>query len=188
MKIWLAWAPSSWKSSVVAELQRRGFRIFPEAATQIIRNRTHLGESLEDILGDHVVFQNQIHEKKREQYTNALYPYNFFDTTIVEDIAHRVVTGVETDSIQDAINRYRYDTIFYMTHPGTVEDNWIRVESETEVQELDRLKREAFRDNWYDIVEVPTFVKQWQEWDKNAIETAITARVDYILDHISIEK
>lgn len=185
MKIWLAWAPSSWKSSVVQELSDRWHTVYLEAATQIITKRMDGWESIDDILSSPAIFQEQIHTKKVEQLNNSsLDDTSFFDTTTVEDIAHRKVTWVEIKSIQKTIDEIRYDNIFYMVHPWKVEDNGIRVENETEVQELDRLKREAFKDNWYNIVEVPTFVKDWTELTDEVIEEAVKQRVDFILSVI----
>ncbi len=185
MKIWLAWAPSCWKSSVVEELSKRWYWVFTEAATQIIELRISSWGSLDWILSDSELFQQQIHDKKLLQLKEAWNKnLSFFDTTIVEDIAHRKVTWVETKSIQKIIDEVRYDHIFYMIHPWSVENNWIRVENEDEVQELDRLKREAFKNNWYEIIEVPTFVEEWEELTEQVLKKAVEARVNFILNQI----
>ena len=64
MKLWLAWAPSSWKSKVVEELAKRGFPVFTEAATQIINLRISSWEELNWILSNPELFQKQIHDTK----------------------------------------------------------------------------------------------------------------------------
>jgi len=185
MKIWLAWAPSSWKSKVVEELAKRWYPVFTEAATQIINLRISSWEDLDWILSNPELFQQQIHDKKLLQLQEAWNRWDsFFDTTTVEDIAHRKVTWVETESIQKIIDEIRYDKVFYMVHPWSVEDNGIRVENKDEVQELDRFKRQAFTDNWYDIIEVPTFTDSWEELTDEVIERAVKKRVDYILANL----
>lgn len=185
MKIWLAWAPSSWKSSVVNELMKRWYPIFTEAATQIINLRISSWEDLDWILSNPELFQKQIHDKKLLQLQEAWNKGDsFFDTTTVEDIAHRKVTWVETESIQKVIDEIRYDKVFYMVHPWSVEDNWIRVENKNEVNKLDKLKREAFKNNWYDIIEVPTFTKYWKELTDEVIDRAVKQRVNYILSKL----
>lgn len=181
MKVWLAWAPSSWKSTVVDELSMDWNTVFTEPATQIIKLRISSGETLEWILWNWELFQQQIHDKKILQLREAgSKNISFFDTTIVEDIAHRQVSWIEIKSIQDMINKIRYDKIFYMKHPGVVENNWIRVENYDEVQELDHLKRLAFRDNWYSIIEVPTFIEEWEALTQKNIQRAVTQRVNFI--------
>jgi predicted ATPase len=187
MNFWLAWAPSCWKSSVVEELSKRWYWVFTEAATQIIELRMSSWESLELVLSDPDLFQKQIHDKKLLQLKEAWNKNNnFFDTTIVEDIAHRKVTWVEIESIQEVIDEIRYDKIFYMVHPWGVEDNWIRVENDNEIEELDKLKREAFENNWYKIIKVPTFVKDWEELTDEILIKAVEKRVNFILWEVNL--
>lgn len=190
LKIWIAWAPSSWKSSLLDFIKERSKRhengerntnIVEEPASKIIRQRIALWESLEDILSDPVKFQSEIHRMKVSDFLlSRWWSHIYFDTTLVEDIAHRQVSWVETKSIQDAIDKYRYDHIFYLSHPWSVENNWIRVENESEVWELDRLKRQAFIDNGYDIREVPTFLKEGDEINRQSIDRAVYQRQIFI--------
>lgn len=86
-------APSCGKTSVVRGLENRGFRVFPEAATHIIEEGKKMGRSVPDIVAD-PDFQDRIHRMKQGQFADSrdLDSVVFFDTTLVDDIAHRRAT------------------------------------------------------------------------------------------------
>ena len=64
-------------------------------------------------------FQARIHALKLQQFADAQDHTGtvFFDTTFVDDIAHRRATGVETKSIEESVRMYRYDVMFLLEHP-----------------------------------------------------------------------
>lgn len=152
MKIGLTWAPSSGKSSLVTELGKRGFRIFPEAATEIIEAEKKKGREVSDIVNDDD-FQERIHALKLLQYKKYRKESRaVFDTTFVDDVAHRRATGVDIRPILKTVNNKRYDIVFFLEHPGYVEENGIRMENHEEAMRLDALKRNALEEFWYDLV------------------------------------
>ena len=163
---------------MISELEKKGFHIFPEAATSIIECEKINGRCVSDIVTD-PNFQDEIHELKLRQFIRSR-DYNgavFFDTTFIDDIAHRRVTGVEIESIQSCVMTRRYDIMFFLEHPGTVEANGIRLEDSTQALELDRLKREALAEFMYNPVVVP-FIKMGD------LTESIERRVGIILGHL----
>ena len=152
MKIGLTWAPSSGKSSLVTELGKRGFRIFPEAATEIIEAEKEKWREPDDIVKDYD-FQDRTYAIKLEQYKKYRKGRRtVFDTTFVDDVAHRRATGVDIRPILETVNNKRYDIVFFLEHPGYVEENGIRIENYEEAMRLDALKRNALEEFWYDLV------------------------------------
>jgi predicted ATPase len=149
MRIGLTWAPSSGKTSVVDELQRRGFDIFSEAATQIIRYEQSQWRKVVDIVID-ATFQDKIHTLKLAQYIGyQKWRNTIFDTTFVDDIAHRRAGWADISPILDTVGKNLYDVIFFLEHPWIVEHNGIRIESSSEVLKLDELKRAALEEFGY---------------------------------------
>jgi len=183
MKIGLSWAPSSGKTSVVNELEKKGFKIYNEAATQIIEEEKEKWRKVEDIIQD-ANFQYRIHNIKIQQFTDHKEWLAFFDTTFVDDIAHRKFSWVETVSIKKRLQESRYDVMFYLNHPGIVEDNGIRIENSDDVQELDTLKRDALKEFWYNFIEVPTFTEDQNQLTEKIIKQAVSKRTDFIIERI----
>ena len=153
MRIGLTGAPSSGKSSVAWELTKRRFHIFPEAATQIIEAEKSKWRKVKDIVQD-ADFQQRIYNLKRQQFFDYQeWVPSFYDTTFVDDIAHRRFWDIDTSDIEKFVRDNRYAVIFYLEHPWVVENNGIRIETPDEVQRLDTIKREALQDFWYTLID-----------------------------------
>ena len=151
MRIGLTAAPSSGKTSVIWELKRRGFHTFQEAATKIIEAEKVKWRQLEDIVQD-ADFQQRIHDLKKQQFSQYTeWKTSFYDTTFIDDIAHRKFWNIDTSEIEDYVRNNRYAVIFYLEHPWIIENNGIRIETSDEVKKLDHLKKEALQDFWYSL-------------------------------------
>jgi predicted ATPase len=157
IKIGITWAASCGKTSLVDYLRERWFMTFREASTWIIEEGKKSGKSVEDIVNK-PDFQDTVHLMKRWQFlTDATNGCCIYDTTFIDDIAHRKFKNIPiSDEMKNFISSHRYNAIFFLEHPWVVEDNGIRIESLDDVKKLDELKKESLPEFWYSFVPYDT--------------------------------
>lgn len=185
MRIWLEWAPSSWKSSLIKKLSELWHNVHYEAATQLFYIMGINGIEIKDVVATWLDFQRQVTTIKQAQllgaWSNSLH---FFDTTIVWDLAYRRMLWEWMEESEALIQQIRYDKIFYTLWTWEIEDNGIRYESDDENKQLDRAKRQAVLDSWYELIELPTFIEPWSQLTDELVREAVAQRVDFIFWHI----
>lgn len=204
MRICLAWAPSSGKSSVANWLELQGFQVFNEPATIIINqkksdlleslwlssdNEQNVNKVLWIIFWEGERLQSEIHAFKLEQWklAKSLDGKIFFDTGFVEDVAQRryrwLLQWID-EVIADAKSN-RYNKIFFMTHPWIIENNQVRIENYDEVMWLQKAMEDAYQELWYEtsieFIKVPTFIWKWVQLNQEIINQAISDRIEFIL-------
>lgn len=186
-RVGIAWVSSTWRSQLLEWIRgdynhslndRSPYNIIHNPAATIIRTSLAQWETLKQILSHPVDFQNRVHGMRESDFwLNRGGSDIFFDTTLVDDIAHRKLTWVETTSIQETIDACRYDHIFYLSHTSIAED-------EDRIMELDKLTKEAYKDNGYDIIEVPAFIKSWEQLTEKNIKKAVESQVKFVFSNI----
>ncbi len=187
-KVWLVWAPASGKTTITEMIKERWYIVFPEAATELVKLEL-LKWTTKEIIFNNLIktkeFQDHIHEKKIEQYQMAdnIDGFVFFDSTFIDDIAHRQMFGLELENILTDIFSRRYDQVFFIKHPLKNQHRILDDIKLKEASTLDSLKREALNISRYNSIEVPT-----TEELLNNHDISPSKRVDFILSKLWLGK
>ena len=148
-------APCSGKTSVIRDLERRGYRVVHEAARAYIDQQLAEGYRLEQIKADKPAFENRILNVKL-RIEDSLPPDEviFFDRGIPDSIAYFKLAGLDTAQPFDLSRRLCYRRVFFFERLGFSKDR-VRTEDETTAQQLDTLIQESYRMLGYEMVRVP---------------------------------
>lgn len=155
----LTGAPSSGKSTLLGELEGRGYRTQIEAARHVIEREIAEGRSLAELRGDAAAFQHEVLRMK--MLWEAELPKDqtvFFDRGIPDSIAYYRHEGIPQDDVlRDALKSARYRKIFVLdliSRENFVLDG-ARSETWEGAQELDTLLEEAYLEAGYEVIRVP---------------------------------
>ena len=160
-------APCSGKTSVVNELEQRGYKVVHEAARAYIDAQLAAGKRLEQIKADERAFENHILNTKLA-IESALPPNEtiFFDRGMPDSIAYFKLAGLNPAKPIEKSSLFRYRRIFFFERLEFLEDR-VRSEDEQTAEKLDALILESYRMFDYEVVHVPIL--------------SIKSRVEFIL-------
>jgi len=153
----VAGGPSSGKTTIVNELAKLGYAVYPEASRVLIGGELAKGRKLEEFQGT-IDFQKEIFKLQREMEEGA--PKDkivFFDRALPEGIAYCRFYGMEIEEYSKknwAIFKNRYRRIFFCEQLPFDKDN-TRIEDDKSTRELSRIIREAYADLDYEIIDLP---------------------------------
>ena len=148
-------APSSGKTAVICELERRGHRVVHEAARAFIDSELRKGRRLKDIRADAAAFEAEIFRRKMSLESRL--PGNepiFFDRGLPDSIAYYRLAGLDVDAVITACHHYRYRNVFLFDRLGVRPDR-VRVENDSEAAVLDTLLKASYEQLGYPVVRVP---------------------------------
>jgi len=149
-KVVITGGPSSGKTSLIRELERRGFATVPEAATIVIKGgRFHP-------LKDPVSFQKEVLKlqlKLEGEAEGSGAPVVFCDRGIYDGMAYLRFYKVPLRLVPFP-REWRYDLVFYLEQLPYVRDD-VRFETPEEAAEIARLIREVYEELGYDPIPVP---------------------------------
>ncbi len=126
--------PSSGKTTVLNELAKLGYLIYPEAARVFIDEEMAKGKTLKEIRGNETEFQKQVLKIKIKVEKEA--PKDkiiFFDRAIPDSIAYYQICGLDSKEVLKFCQRKVYRKIFFLEQLpfdqdyARVEDNNQRV-------------------------------------------------------------
>jgi len=163
-------APCSGKTSVIKELEQRGYKVVHETARAYIDQQLAAGRRLEEIKADELAFENHILNDKL--VIESTLPPNetiFFDRGIPDSIAYFKLAGLDADPPLKKSKRRRYRRVFFFERLGFLKDR-VRSEDEDAADSLNSLIEESYRLLDYEIIPVPVL--------------SIEQRVDYILSRL----
>ena len=163
-------APCSGKTSVVIELQRRGYRIVDEVARSIIDDEMEKGRSLREIKTDVLSFERRILKRKLDLETTL--PSDelvFLDRAIPDSIAYFLFEGLDPAEPLLKSRMFRYRRIFLFDRL-LLEYDRVRSEDNEMAARIDSLLESAYRRLDYDILRIPVL--------------PVARRTDYILRHL----
>lgn len=148
-------APSSGKTTTLALLAANGYRVVPEAARLVIDEGMARGLSLAQIRADEVEFQRHILRRK-QQVETELPPGEIvlFDRGMHDSIAYMRLHKVDEAPARAAARQSQYRTVFILDPLPYLED-YARNESRDQVEVLDELLEQAYREHGYTVVRVP---------------------------------
>jgi len=163
-------APCSGKTSVILELERRGFRVVHEAARAYIDEQMALGLSLNEIKSDISSFEQQILFRKVDTELR-LSPGDtvFLDRGIPDSMAYFNIEGLD-DSLPVRESRlYRYRAVFFFERL-TFERDGARSEDDYKAARLEGLIKKGYGSLGYTLILIPV--------------VPIKQRVDLVLSYL----
>ncbi|MGI9027498.1 MAG: AAA family ATPase [Candidatus Saccharimonadales bacterium] len=164
--------PSVGKTTLLAELERRGHQTVPEAARLVIDEGIAGGQTIQEIRASEKHFQHQVMQRKiaieAALKSDAL---TFFDRGLHDTISYLIHNGFSVEQwIHEAASQVRYKTVFLLEPLQTYVQDYARTESRQEVELLTVALYKVYADAGMQPVRVPAM-----DVDK---------RSDYILQRI----
>jgi len=161
----------SGKTSVIKELERRGYPVVEETARELIDEGIKEGKTLEEARGDVLSFQRRV--VARQEQKEAALPT---DTKVFLDRGNPDARAflafnriVEPQDVTEALGRATYGKVF-MLEPIRFESDYYRIETADDIERLHNEHVKAYESLGHEIVSVPVM--------------PVAKRVDFILDRI----
>jgi predicted ATPase len=148
-------APCSGKTTLVQALQNRGYRIIPEAAREVIRERIAHGSSLRQITANAAKFERMILERK--QAVEKSLPTDqtiIFDRGIPDSIAYFKIAGLPTSVAYQLSREVRYKKVFFLEPLPFIADGE-RLENAAQAVRLGKLIKAVYHELGYAMIVVP---------------------------------
>ncbi|HUC87357.1 MAG TPA: ATP-binding protein [Candidatus Saccharimonadales bacterium] len=148
-------APSSGKTTTLAVLAKRGYRVIPEVARVVIDEGRARGLTIEDLRLDEAKFQQDVLVRK-QQIEASLSPDEtiLFDRGIPDTVAYCQLHRLDASLAQEAAKASSYRHVFIFDRLA-FEPDYARIEDDAQVQQLDRLLAQAYRDGGFTVTRVP---------------------------------
>jgi len=166
MKYIITGGPSSGKTSIISELQKRGYSVLEEVAREVLSEKRNLNwEQLQS-----TIFGRQL--EKEEEFKDK--PYLFLDRGLPDVLAYSLhnLNYIPLEFADFNFSK-RYDKVFLLDRLPFVKDE-IRIEKDdAEAQKIHNLISSVYEDLNYDLIKVPVF--------KGNFETSVKKRTDYII-------
>lgn len=147
--------PSSGKTTILKELEKIGYIIYPEAARVLIDEEMAKGKSLKEIRGDEAKFQRKVLKIKIGVERAA--PKDkivFFDRAIPDSIAYYQICGLNPKEVLQFCQKKAYRKIFLFEKLSFNQD-YARVEDSKTIEKLNALLRESYKNLGYEVIEIP---------------------------------
>ncbi|PIR02392.1 MAG: hypothetical protein CO031_01435 [Candidatus Nealsonbacteria bacterium CG_4_9_14_0_2_um_filter_37_38] len=147
--------PSSGKTTVLKELEKLGYIIYPEAARVFIDKEIANGKTLKEIRGDEADFQRKVLKIKIE--VEKAVPKNkivFFDRAIPDSLAYYQICGLDSNEILKFCRKKKYRKIFLFKQLPFDRD-YARVEDGKTIKKLNKLLKESYKNLGYEVIEIP---------------------------------
>ena len=148
-------APCSGKTTVVRELEQRGFKVVHEVARAHIAGELAKGKTMETIKADVAAFERHILMEKNS-IESALDPTEtiFLDRAIPDSIAYYRLYGLDPEEPIEYAKKFQYKKVFLFDRFEFDKDR-VRDENDAEAEMLDRLLCESYEMLGYEILRVP---------------------------------
>lgn len=167
----LTGAPSSGKTTVLKELEKKRFRVVYEVTRTYIDKQLKLGKSIKEIRRDELLFQKKILDLKiKLEKTLPKKEIIFFERAIPDTIAYYEICGVTSDSkLKKVLTKCSYSKVFLL-HLINYKKDYARVETEKKAKKLEKLLNKSYQKIKSPIIEVPAM--------------SVKKRVKFILNHL----
>lgn len=169
-KIVLIGGPSSGKTTLIKELEKRGYNVIHEVARSVIEKRLHIPAIRPEIeIRQRLIYEKQLQE---EEGCSGL---TFLDRGTLDGISY---SEHLLGHVPFEVSASDYQMIFNLERLPFVDDG-LRVESgDEEAQILHEKILKIYREHGYELVYVPVF-------DASTMEESVSRRVEYILSKIN---
>ena len=163
-------APCSGKTAVISELERLGHLVVHEVARAYIDERLQHGETINQIKADILSFERHILYKKIAIEQSLLKEETvFLDRAVPDSIGYYILEGLDPYEPIQKSRLWRYKKIFFFDRIPLEKDP-VRSENEKIASRIDRLLKESYRMQGYEIIIVPLM--------------SVSDRVDFILRNV----
>ena len=147
--------PSSGKTTVLNELAKLGYKVYPEVARVLINQEIAKGKSLKEIRSDEVKFQKKVLKIKINVEETALKnKIVFFDRAIPDSIAYYQIFGLNQKEVLKFCKRKVYKKIFFLEQLPTKRD-YARIEDKETIKKLNLLLKESYKKLGYKVIKIP---------------------------------
>jgi predicted ATPase len=148
-------APCAGKTSVIREIERRGFRAIQEVARAFIDSQLKAGQRLDQIKADMLKFERHIlHAKIRVESSLAKSELIFFDRGVPDSIAYYKLEGLDPAEPLKYSRRTNYRRVFFFERFDFLKDG-VRSEDEIIAARLNDLLLESYGQAGYNVIMVP---------------------------------
>lgn len=147
--------PSSGKTTVLKELSKLGYIIYPEAARVFIDKEMAKGKTLKEIRGNEAEFQRKVLKIKIDVEKSA--PKDkivFFDRAIPDSIAYYQICGLDPKEVLKFCKKKVYKKIFFF-EKLPLENDYARVEDSKTIKKLNKLLKESYKNLGYEVINIP---------------------------------
>lgn len=165
-------SPSSGKTTVLIELEKRGYTWIPEAARVFIDQEIARGKTITQIRKDELLFQKKIFDMKinTEQLLSPT-KVIFFDRAIPDTMAYMLFNNCEiAPEIVGGTIKSKYKRVF-LFEQLPFEQDYARTEDSSKLYRLELLLETVYKKLNIPIVRVPVL--------------PVKSRVEFILDNIT---
>ena len=151
----LTGGPCAGKTTLIFELEKRGYSVVPEPARLIIDRRLASGESIEKIVTDPDWLPSVVRLARSQAEETPTDQTYFFDRAIPDSLAYYQLNKKEIDDeFRAALASVRYKKVFLLDLIDFVNDE-ARSETPEQAMILHGLIRDGYVDQGYEIIEVP---------------------------------
>lgn len=168
----LTGGPSSGKTTLIDDFNKRGFKTVPEAARTWIDQELAKGKTIEDIRGDEEKFQQGIINLK-VQIESGL-PTDevvIMDRGMHDSVAYMKYYRMNiTPEFQKIFDAAKYEKIFVLDMLPVYQNDYARTESKDFADSITELLEAAYKEAGFEVVRVPVLPP--------------AERAQFILDHI----
>ncbi|NVK26479.1 MAG: ATP-binding protein [Flavobacteriia bacterium] len=172
-RIALSGGPGTGKTSLIHELERRGFPCSHEYSRHIIQQSLDTGSNVLP-WDDLDTFSEVVMEGRIEQHKAAEGAIHFFDRTIIDTIAYQEADNlVVREEWIRAAEKYRYFETVFITPPWKeiYHADEQRRESFEKLERLHEFVVKTYSEYGYNVVEIPKFnVEERANWLLKTIE------------------
>lgn len=148
-------APCSGKTSVIREIERRGYQVIHEVARAYIDRQLSRGWQIDQIKADILQFERHIlHEKLRIEASLKKAGPIFFDRGVPDSIAYYNLEGLDPAEPLKYSRRSGYSKIFFFERFDFLQDE-VRSEDAEIAARLNDLLLEAYELAGYNVIMVP---------------------------------
>jgi predicted ATPase len=163
-------APCSGKSSVISNLELRGYPVVHEVARAYINELLKSGKSIQEINADKLTFERTILYRKLA--IEAALSENetiFLDRALPDSIAYFKSAGLDPSEPLEKSRSILYRQIFHFQRL-LIKNDHVRAENDRMAENLDRLLKQSYEMLGYPVIDVPVLT--------------IEQRVDFILERL----
>lgn len=151
----LTGGPCAGKTTLIFELEKRGYSVVPEPARRIIDERLTAGQTIGEIVTDPEWLISIVRRARTMSSEIPKDEQYFFDRGLPDSLAYYKLKHRDIEEeFRVALNEIRYRKVFLLDLVDFVNDE-ARSETPEQAMIIHGLIREAYVDEGYEIVEVP---------------------------------